>query len=76
MATTWILVAHRGGARIFENRSGERELKLVENIDHAVGRLQAHELESDRSGRSFDRMGDQRHGISSGSCTAWRGRRG
>jgi len=63
MATTWILVAHRGGARIFENRSGERDLNLVESIDHAVGRLQAHELESDRSGRSFDRMGDQRHGM-------------
>ncbi len=64
MANTWILVAHRSGARIFETRAGAGQLTLVENIDHAIGRLQPHELESDRSGRSFDSMGDHRHGMS------------
>ena len=64
MANIWILVAHRSGARIFETHAGAGQLTMVENIDHAAGRLQPHELESDRSGRSFDRMGEQRHGMS------------
>jgi protein required for attachment to host cells len=63
MATTWILVAHRSGARLFESR-GDRALLPVESIDHPAGRRRPHELETDRPGRSFDRMGGQRHGMS------------
>ncbi len=53
MATTWILVAHDAGARIFDNQGPGKGIHLVEEIDHPEGRARAGELESDRPGRSF-----------------------
>lgn len=64
MATTWILVAHRSGARLFEARGGEGAIVPVESLEHPAGRLRPREIEADRPGRSFDRMGEQRHGLS------------
>lgn len=64
MANTWIVVAHRSGARIFEARSGARDLVPVESVEHPAGRLRPQEIESDRPGRSFDSIGGQRHGMS------------
>lgn len=63
MATTWILVAHRGGARLFENSGPGRGLKLVEEIDHPEGRLKSGEINADRPGRTFDTF-HRRHGVS------------
>ncbi len=65
MATTWILIAHRSGARVFEAQPPHRSLTLLEHIDHPQGRLQSQELDSDRPGRSHDSLGGQRHGMSS-----------
>jgi protein required for attachment to host cells len=62
MDTAWILVAHRSGAKLFENRG--RQLNLVQEIPHAEGRLQDKDLGTDKPGRSFDRMGEGRHAMS------------
>lgn len=47
---TWILVAHRAGARILEHDGPGRELRLLDEIDHPDGRKQESEIDSDRSG--------------------------
>lgn len=53
MATTWILVAHDAGARIFDNHGPRKGIELVETIDHPQGRARDAELDEDRPGRSF-----------------------
>lgn len=65
MSTTWILVAHRSGARFFSSHGPHTELSLVEDIPHAEGRLRAGDIDADRPGRVHDRVGEQRHGVSS-----------
>jgi protein required for attachment to host cells len=60
---TWILVAHRGGARLFENSGPGKGLKLVEDIPHPEGRLKSGEIDADKPGRAFDSFGN-RHGMS------------
>ncbi len=57
MKNTWILIAHRGGARIFENRGPGKGLNLVQEIRHPEGRLKSKEIGSDEPGRSFDSHG-------------------
>ena len=51
MALTWILVADRSGAHIWQTRG--RNLDHVKEIAHPEGRLHDGELESDAAGRSF-----------------------
>ena len=61
MASTWVLVAHEAGARLFENHGPGKGLALVEEIDHPEGRMRDGELVSDRPGRSFRKdSGDPR----------------
>jgi len=64
MNTTWILVAHRGGARLFENTGPGKGLTLVEDVANPDGRLKSGEINSDRPGRAFDKVGGGRHGMS------------
>lgn len=64
MNTTWIVVAHRGGARFFENPGPGKGLKLVETIEHPEGRLKNGEINSDKPGRAFDKVGGGRHSMS------------
>lgn len=64
MNTTWILVAHRGGARFFENPGPGKGLVHLETIEHPEGRLKNGELNSDKPGRAFDRVGGGRHSMS------------
>jgi protein required for attachment to host cells len=63
MNTTWILVAHRGGARLFENAGPGTGMQLVEDIPHPEGRLKSGEINADKPGRAFDTFG-RRHGMS------------
>lgn len=63
MNTTWILVAHRSGARLFENTGPGKGLTLVETIPHPEGRLKSGEINADRPGRAFDTF-SRRHGLS------------
>ena len=61
MTTTWILVAHNAGARLFENGGPGKGIELVEEIDHPEGRQSEGELQADRPGRSFQKnSGDAR----------------
>lgn len=64
MNTTWILVAHRGGARLFENHGPGKGLQLVEDIPHPEGRLKSGEINADKPGRAFDKFGAGRHSMS------------
>jgi len=64
MNTTWILVAHRGGARLFENSGPGKGLQLVEDIPHPEGRLKSGEINADKPGRAFDSIGNNRHSMS------------
>ena len=63
MPNTWILVAHRSGARIFEQAHTHTGLRLVASIDHPAGRLREGEIKADRPGRVIDRYGSHRHGV-------------
>lgn len=63
MNKTWILVAHRAGARIFENDGPGTGLRPVDTITHPEGRLANKALGSDTPGRSFDSHGANRHAL-------------
>lgn len=61
MDRTWILVAHRGGARLFENRGPGKGLELLQTLDHPAGKLKNKDIDTDQPGRSNDRYGPGRH---------------
>lgn len=61
---TWILTAHRSGARLFQKVTATAAPDLVEVIDHPEGRLKDGDIDADRPGRSFDRFGPGRHAMS------------
>ncbi|HVW24464.1 MAG TPA: host attachment protein [Polyangiaceae bacterium] len=51
--TTWVLVANRTGARIFD-RDGYK-LRLVRSFQHPSGRETDQDIEAQRSHRTFDK---------------------
>ncbi len=61
MNTNWILVANRSGARLFENTGPGKGLTLLRDIAHAEGHLKNQDFNADKSGRSFDSVGEGRH---------------
>jgi protein required for attachment to host cells len=63
MNNTWILVAHRGGARVFENKGPGKGMNLLQDIPHPEGRLKNKEIGADKPGRSFDSLGVGRHAL-------------
>ncbi len=63
MSKTWILVAHRAGARIFESSGPGMGLRRIEEIPHPEGRLENRQIGSDKPGRSFDSHGVGRHAL-------------
>ena len=65
MNNIWILVAHRGGARVFENKGTGKGPNLLHDIPHPAGRLKNKDIGSDKPGRSFDSRGQARHAMSS-----------
>lgn len=52
MNNHWYLVAHRAGARIFEQTGIKPELRLAFNFENPEGKLKDSELVSDRQGRA------------------------
>lgn len=60
MKTTWVVVAHRAGARILEHRVPGKGLSLVTQVEHQEGRLRNSEINTDRPGRAFQRKGEGR----------------
>jgi protein required for attachment to host cells len=61
----WIVIAHQGGARVFEFRGHGQPLAPMRTLDHPEGRLHANERASDAPGETFDRAGSGRHAKSS-----------
>ncbi|MBV8157296.1 MAG: host attachment protein [Dyella sp.] len=57
----WIVVANRAAARLFQASQPTGPLEELDAFIHPEGRLQEHDLVSDRPGRSFDRYGAGRH---------------
>jgi protein required for attachment to host cells len=60
---TWILVAHRAGARIYENAGAGTGLTLVRKIDHPAGKGKNQDINADRPGRAYDSEGAGRHAM-------------
>lgn len=63
MGKTWVLVAHRGGARFFESLGPGKALVRLEEMANPAGRLENRELGSDKPGRSFNSLGGSRHAL-------------
>lgn len=57
MSKTWILVAHRSGARLFENRGPGKGMELRQNFDNPAGKLKNHALDSDKTDARNNRHG-------------------
>jgi protein required for attachment to host cells len=62
MNNAWILVAHRGGARLFESKQTDKDLSLLDDIPHPQGRLKSKDMGTDKPGRSVDSHGT-RHAL-------------
>ena len=65
MNNIWILVAHRGGARLFENKGPGKGLNLLHDIPHPAGRLKNKDSGTKKPGRSSDSLKQARHAMSS-----------
>lgn len=61
MAKTWILIAHRSGARLFEHRGPAKGMHLLQNVDHPAGKLKNQDIDTDKPGRHVDSR-NNRHG--------------
>jgi len=55
MSKTWVVVGSRTGARIFEHAGPGRGLALLRSVDHPEGRKLSSEIDTDRSGRTFNK---------------------
>lgn len=63
MSTLWIVAANSSFAKIFEVKGLGRQIKEIQHIDFPQGRLKGTQVNSDRPGRAFDRMGKGRHAL-------------
>lgn len=53
MDNLWIVVASQSGVRIFKRNRPADGIELVEKMDHPVGRLRDHDINTDKPGRQF-----------------------
>jgi protein required for attachment to host cells len=60
---TWVVVASAARARVFEAAGRRQPLQEILDLVNPEDRLQQQDLESDRPGRAFDRLGGQRHAM-------------
>ena len=63
MSFTWVIVADKSRARIFETERLGAELHERETLAHPASRLHEQELTSDLPGRAFDSSGQGRHAM-------------
>ena len=61
---TYVLVANRANASLFRTLGSHVAPELVRRFEHPEGRLKSGEIDTDRAGRSFDRMGGGSHAMS------------
>ena len=64
MTTTWILIANRSSASLFESDWPGKSMRRVQDITHPKGRMQNKDIDADKPGRSFDSFGKGRHAMS------------
>ena len=64
MTTTWILIANRSSASLFESDWPGKSMRRVQDIAHPKGRMQNKDIDADKPGRSFDSSGKGRHAMS------------
>lgn len=62
--TTWILVAHRAGARLFLHTYPHPTMRVLQEVEFPQGRLKGGEILSDRPGRSYSSTTPERHAYS------------
>jgi len=60
---TWYLVAHRSGARVFEDRGDGDIPHCIQAFDRPEGRLKGREIESSRPGRLFSLSSSEKHAV-------------
>lgn len=63
MSSTWILVAHDAGARLFEREAAGKKIQLLQQFDFPKGKKREREINADKPGRSYDSSGAQRHAM-------------
>lgn len=63
MTTSWVVVAHRTGARFFEHRGPSKPLERVDAVEHPGGRAKDHDVGTDRPGRSGESGAASRHAM-------------
>jgi protein required for attachment to host cells len=61
MARSWIVVTDSARARIFDTDTQTQELSEITDLVHPQSRSRSHELNADRAGRTFDRVGGASH---------------
>ena len=64
MTTTWILIANRSSASLFESDWPGKSMRRIQDIPHPQGRMQNKDIDTDKPGRIFDSFGEGRHSTS------------
>ena len=64
MTTTWILIANRSSASLFESDWPGKLMRRIQDIPHPEGRMQNQDIDTDKPGRIFDSFGQGRHAAS------------
>ena len=63
MTKLWVLIADSSRAELVEVEGMGKKIHSVHTYDHPKGRAKNIALETDRPGRSFDRVGGQKHSM-------------
>ena len=50
---TWVLVAHRVGATLYQRIDNQKQIELLREIDYPQGKLKSSQIDSDRPGRAM-----------------------
>ncbi len=67
---TLIVVAQRDGARLYEWTTRAEPLRLIEELAHPEGRLREGDLDTDRSGASYESSASGASSAAAGSVSA------
>lgn len=61
---TWIVVAHRGGAKIYQNSGIGKGIEMIEGLVNPAGMLKNQQIDSDKPGRTYaSSVGGGRHSV-------------
>lgn len=63
MTTFWVLIANSSFAKIYQVNGMGKDVKLIQEISFTNGRKKSGEVNTDKPGRAFDRIGMGRHAV-------------